>query len=140
LGHVCDVSRDITPLLTSFPSSEGPDIRRAVSVGHPGVIVGDAAYSSRSASLVGDLAILLLVPVPVTQQALVDSGTVACGVSTPFAPLASFVVLFGAVLPPISEVVEAGVEHGPRDIRGRRGIVEDAWLEAAEGIGLCEGS
>jgi hypothetical protein len=137
---VCDVSHDITPLLTSFPSSEGPDVRHTVSVGHPGVIIRDVAHSPRSASLVGDSAILLLVSVPVAQQALVDSGAIACGVFTPFAPHASFVVLFGAVLPSVSEVVEAGVEHGSRDIRGRRGIVEDAWLKVAEGIGLCEGS
>jgi hypothetical protein len=57
----------------------------------------------------------------------------------PFAPLASFVVLFGSVLPPVSEVVEAGVKHGSRNIRGRQGIVEDVWLEAAEGVGPCEG-
>jgi hypothetical protein len=137
---VCDISHDITPLLTSFPSSEGPDVQRAVSVGHPGMIVRDAAYSSCSASLVGDSAILLLVSVSVTQQALVDSGAIACGVSTPFAPLASLVVLFRAVLPSVSEVIEAGVEHGSRDIRGHWGIVEDAWLEAAEGVGSCEGS
>jgi hypothetical protein len=88
----------------------------------------------------GNSAVLLLVSVPVAQQTLVDSRAVACGVSTPFAPLASLVILFGAVFPPVGEVVEAGVEHGSRDIRGRWGIVEDAWLEAAEGVGLCEGS
>jgi hypothetical protein len=97
------------------------------------------AYSSHSASLVGDSTILLLMPVPVTQQALVDSGAVARRVSAPFAPLASFIILFGAVLPPVSEVIEAGIKHGPRDIRGCRGIMEDVWLEAAEGVGSCEG-
>jgi hypothetical protein len=58
----------------------------------------------------------------------------------PFTPLTAFVILLGAVFPPIREVVKAGVKHGSRDIRGRRGIMKDAWLEAAEGIGLCEGS
>jgi hypothetical protein len=135
-----DVSHDITPLLMSFPSSEGPDVRRAVGVSHSGVVIGDAAHSSHSASLMGDSTVLLLMPVPVTQQALVDSGAVARRVSAPFAPLASFIVLFGAVLPPVSEVVEAGVEHSPRDIRGRWGIVQDVWLEAAEGVGSSEGS
>jgi hypothetical protein len=139
LGHVCDVSHDITPLLTSFPSSEGPDIRRAIGIGHSGVVVGDTAYSSHPASLMGDSTVLLLMPVPVAQEALIDSGAVARGVPVPFAPLASFVVLFRAVLPPVSEVVEAGVKHGPRDIRGRWGIVEDAWLEAAEGVGSRKG-
>jgi hypothetical protein len=62
-----------------------------------------------------------------------------CGVPVPFAPLASFVVLIGAMLPPVCEVVEASVEHGPWDIRGHQGIVEDAWLEAAEGIGMGQG-
>jgi hypothetical protein len=88
----------------------------------------------------GDSAVLLLVPVPVTQQALVDSRAVACGVPTPFAPLASLVILFGAVLPSVGEVVEAGVKHGSGDVRGCRGIVQDAWLEAAEGVGSCKGS
>jgi hypothetical protein len=78
-------------------------------------------------------------PIPIAQEALIDSGAVTCGVPTPLALLASFVVLFRAVLPPVGEVVEAGVEHGPRDIRGRRGIVEDAWLKAAEGIGSRKG-
>jgi hypothetical protein len=88
----------------------------------------------------GDSTVLLLMPVPVTQQALVDSGAVTRRVSAPFAPLTLFVVLFGAVLPPVSEVVEASIEHGLRDIRGHQGIMEDAWLEAAEGVGSSEGS
>jgi hypothetical protein len=98
------------------------------------------AYSSHPASLMGDSTVLLLMSVPVTQQALVDSGAVVHRVPMPFAPLALFVVLFGAVLPPVSEIVKAGVEHGLRDIRGRWGIMEDAWLEVAEGVGSSEGS
>jgi hypothetical protein len=137
---VRDVSRDITPLLTSFPSSEGSDVQGAVCVGHPGVVVGDATYSSCTTSLVRGSAVLFLVSVSVAQQALVDTGTVACRVPAPFTPLAAFVVLLGAVFPPVGEVIEAGVEHGSRDIRGRRGIVEDAWLEAAESVGPCKGS
>jgi hypothetical protein len=62
------------------------------------------------------------------------------GVPASFAPLTALIVLFGAMLPPIHKVVEAGIKHGPGDIRGRRGIVEDAWLEAAEGVGASEGS
>jgi hypothetical protein len=139
-GHVCDVSRDITPSLTSFPSSEGPDVRRAVGVGHPGVVVGDTAHSSHLASLMGDSTVLLLMPVPVAQQALVDSGAVVRRVPAPFAPLALFIILFGAVFPPVSEVIEASVEHSPRDIQGCWGIVEDAWLEVVEGVGSSEGS
>jgi hypothetical protein len=113
---VRDVSRDITPLLTSFPSSEGPNVRRTVGVGHPWMVVGDAAHSPCLASFVRDSAELFLMPVPIAQQALVDLGTVTCEVPTSLAPLASFVILFGAVLPPVSKVVEAGVEHGSRDI------------------------
>jgi hypothetical protein len=56
-----------------------------------------------------------------------------------FTPLTSFVILFGAVLPPIRKVVEAGIEHGSWDIRGRWGIMEDAWLEAVEGVGASKG-
>jgi hypothetical protein len=78
--------------------------------------------------------------VPVTEQALVDSGAVARRMPVSLAPLASFIVLLGAMLPSVRKVVEAGVEHGPRDIQGRQGIVEDAWLKAAEGVGTGEGS
>jgi hypothetical protein len=113
---VRDVSRDITPLLTSFPSSEGPDVRGAVCVGHSGVVIGDATYSPCAASLVRGSAVLFLVPVSVAQQALVDAGTVTRRMPTLFTPLAAFVVLFGAVFPPVSEVVEAGVKHSSRDI------------------------
>jgi hypothetical protein len=111
-----DVSRDITPLLTSFLSSKGPNVRRAVGVSHPRVVIGDAAHSPRSASFVWDAAELFLVSSPIAEQALVDSRTVACRMPTPFTPLVAFVVLFGAVLPPICKVVEASIKHGLRDI------------------------
>jgi hypothetical protein len=60
-------------------------------------------------------------------------------VPVPFAPLAALVVLLGAVFPSVHKVVEASVEHGSWDIRGRRGIMEDAWLEMVEGIGAGKG-
>jgi hypothetical protein len=43
------------------------------------------------------------------------------------------------MLPPIRKIIEAGIEHGPWDVRGRWGIMEDAWLKAAEGIGMGKG-
>jgi hypothetical protein len=52
----CNVSRDITPLLTSFLPSKGPDIQRIVGIGHPGVVIGDMAYSACSASFVENMA------------------------------------------------------------------------------------
>jgi hypothetical protein len=61
------------------------------------------------------------------------------GVPTSLTPLASLVVLFGAVLPPIGKIVKASIEHGSWDIQGCWGIMEDAWLEAAEGVGTSEG-
>jgi hypothetical protein len=137
---VCDISRDITPLLTSVPSSKGPDIRCAVGVGHPRVVVRDTAHSPCLAPFVRDSAELFLVSIPIAEQALIDPGAVMRGVPVSFAPLASLVVLLRAVLPPIRKVVEASVEHGSGDIRGHRGIMEDVWLEAAEGIGAGEGS
>jgi hypothetical protein len=88
----------------------------------------------------GGSAVLLLVSISVTQQTLIDSGAISRGVSAPFAPLAPFVVLFRAMLPSVSEVVETGVEHGARDVRDCWGIVKDAWLEAAEGVGPCKSS
>jgi hypothetical protein len=69
---VCDVSRDITPLLTSFSSSEGSDVQCAVGVGHPRMVVRDVAHSAHSALLVRDTAELFLMPIPVAEQALVD--------------------------------------------------------------------
>jgi hypothetical protein len=80
------------------------------------VVVGDAAHSSHSASFVWDTAELFLVSVPVAEQTLVDSQAITHGVFTPLAPLTALVVLLGAVLPPICKVVEAGIEHSPRDI------------------------
>jgi hypothetical protein len=68
-----DVSHDITPLLTSFLSSEGPNIRWAEGVGHPWVVIGDAAHSPHLASFVGDTTQLFFVSSPVTKQALVDA-------------------------------------------------------------------
>jgi hypothetical protein len=78
-------------------------------------------------------------PIPVAKQALVDARAVTCGVPVSFAPLAALMVLLGAMLPPVRKVIKAGIEHGPWDIRGRQGIVEDAWLETAEGIGVSKG-
>jgi hypothetical protein len=60
-------------------------------------------------------------------------------VPVPFAPLAALVILFGAVLPSVHKVIEAGIKHGLWDIRGHRGIMEDVWLEAAEGVGTSKG-
>jgi hypothetical protein len=113
---VRDVSRDITPLLMSCSSSEGPNIRCAVGVSHPWVVIGDVAHSSRLASFVWDVAELFLVSIPIAEQALVDPRAVTCGVSTPFAPLTVLIVLLRAVLPPVRKVVEAGIKHGSWDI------------------------
>jgi hypothetical protein len=87
----------------------------------------------------GDAALLLSMPNSVAEQALINACAVLCQVPIPFAPLAPFMVLFGAMLPPVRKIVEAGVEYGSWDIQGHRGIMEDAWLEAAEGIGMCQG-
>jgi hypothetical protein len=57
----------------------------------------------------------------------------------PFAPLAVFIVLFRAMLPPIREVIEAGIEHSPWDVQGCWGIVEDVWLKTVEGVGMGKG-
>jgi hypothetical protein len=104
------------------------------------MVVRDVAHPSRSASFVRDVAELFLVSVPITEQTLVDVRAVTRGVSMPFAPLTVLVVLFRAMFPSIRKVVEAGIEHGLWDIRGRRGIMEDAWLEAVESISASKGS
>jgi hypothetical protein len=103
------------------------------------MVIGDTTHSSHPASFVWDVAELLLVSIPIAEQALVNPWTVMHGVPTPFAPLAALVVLFGAMFPPVHKVVEASIEHSARDIWGRQGIVEDAWLEAAEGVSASEG-
>jgi hypothetical protein len=79
-------------------------------------------------------------PCPVAEQTLVDAQAVSCQVPISFAPLASVVVLFWAVFPPICEIIEPSIEHGLQNIQGHWGIVEDAWLEAVEGIGTSKGS
>jgi hypothetical protein len=127
-GSHYDVSCDITPLLTSFLPSEGPDICGAVGVGHSWVVIRGLAHSSGSAPLVQNAAMFFHMPHSVTEQALIDAWAVARGVPIPLAPLAAFVVLVGAMLPPVHEVVKACIEHGPQDVRGRQGIMEDVWL------------
>jgi hypothetical protein len=136
---VHDVSCDITPLLTSFPSSESPDVQCAIGIGHPGVVIGDVAHSSCPAPFVRDTTQLFLVSVPIAEQALINARAVTCGVPIPFAPLAALVVLLRAMFSPVCKVVKAGVKHSLWDIRGHWGIVEDAWLEATKGIGASEG-
>jgi hypothetical protein len=113
---VCDISRDITLLLTSFPSSEGSNVRRAIGVSHPRVVVGDTAHPSRMAPFVWNATELFLVSISIAEQTLVDSGTVTHGVPMSFAPLTLLIVLFGAVFPSIRKVVEAGVKHGSWDL------------------------
>jgi hypothetical protein len=56
------------------------------------------------------------------------------------APLASFMVLLGTMLPSICEVIKASVKHGLQDIQGRWGIVKNVWFEAVEGIGASQGA
>jgi hypothetical protein len=75
----------------------------------------------------------------IAEQALMDACAIACRVPVLFAPLASSVVLVGAMLPPIHKVVKASIKHGPWDVRGHWGIMENTWLEAAEGIGVGQG-
>jgi hypothetical protein len=98
------------------------------------------AYLSSSAPFVGDVALWFPMSNSITEEALVDAGAVACGVPIPFAPLASFIILIGAMLPPIHKIVKAGIKHGPWDVQGCQGIMEDAWLEAVEGIGAGQGT
>jgi hypothetical protein len=40
------------------------------------------------------------------------------------------------MLPPIHKIVKAGIEHSLQDIQGHRGIMEDAWLKAVEGVSV----
>jgi hypothetical protein len=104
------------------------------------MVVRDTAHSSCSALFVWDMTELFLVSVSVAEQTLIDSGAVMRGMPASLTPLTSLVILFGAVLPPIGKIVKAGVEHSSWDIRGRRGIMEDAWLKAAKGVGTSKGS
>jgi hypothetical protein len=52
------------------------------------------------------------------------------------APEAMLIVLVGAVFPPVCEVVKPCIKHSSGDIQGHRGIMEDAWLESVEGVGM----
>jgi hypothetical protein len=80
------------------------------------VVIRDAAYLSGLASFVRDTALLLPMSNSIAEQALMDAYAIACQVPVLFAPLASFVVLVGAVLPPVHKVVEASIKHGPWDV------------------------
>jgi hypothetical protein len=135
-----DDSCDITPLLMSFLLSEGPDVRGTVSVGHVGMIVGDVTDSSGVAASMWDVALFFEVSCPVAEQALVDVHTLVCEVAMSLAPEAVRVIFVGPVLPPVCEVVEPHVEYGLGNICSCWGIVEDTWLEAAEGIGSGQGA
>jgi hypothetical protein len=103
------------------------------------MVVWDAAYLFSLASFVRDVALLLPVSDSIAEQILIDACAIACQVSVPLAPLTPLMVLFGAMFPPVCKVVEAGVKHGPWDIWGYQGIVEDVWLKAAKGIGVGQG-
>jgi hypothetical protein len=128
LGHIHDVFYDITPLLMSSLSSKGPNISGAIGVGHLRMVVRDTAHSPQAASSIRDVTLLFDMPGSVAEQALIDLCTVMHGVPTPATPQAVYVASIRAGLLAICEVIEAGIEHGPRNIRGCRGIVEDAWL------------
>jgi hypothetical protein len=104
------------------------------------VVVGDSADPPSLASLVGDVALQFPMSGSIAEQTLIDVRAVVCRIPVPFAPLALFMILFRAMFPPVCEVVKAGIKHGPWDIQGRQGIVEDAWLKAAEGVGVSQGA
>jgi hypothetical protein len=104
------------------------------------VVVGDSADLPSSASLVGNVALQFPMSGSIAEQTLIDAHAVACRIPVPFAPLALFIILFRAMFSPVCEVVEAGIKHGPWDIQGCRGIVENAWLEVAEGVGASQGA
>jgi hypothetical protein len=111
-----DISHDITPLLTSFLASEGSNIRGAVGIGHMSLVVGDAADPSGLTSFVWDAALFFSMPDSIAEQALVDACAVTHQMPVPLAPEAVFVVLIGAVLPPICEVIEPCVKHSSWDV------------------------
>jgi hypothetical protein len=96
-------------------------------------------HSSGAAPFVWDVALFFHVPSPVTEQALIDVHAVVCDMPILAAPETVHIILVRAMLPPIREVVEPCIEHGLGDVQGHQGIVKDAWLEAAEGIGTGQG-
>jgi hypothetical protein len=116
LGHVCDISYDITPLLTSFLPSEGPDVGSAVSVGHLGMVIRDVANLPSMASSMWDATLFLNMPCSIAEQALVDVHAIMCGVTIPAAPEAVCAIFIGAVFPPVHEVVKSCIKHGSGDI------------------------
>jgi hypothetical protein len=136
---MCDVSHDITPLLTSFSAFKGLDIQSAKSIGHLGVVVRDVTDSSGATAVVGDVTLLLKVPCVITEQALVDMRTLVYEVAGLPAPLAVCIIFIGAMFPSICEVIEPSIEYSLGDVCHCWGIVEDPWLKVVEGVGSSQG-
>jgi hypothetical protein len=87
-----------------------------------------------------DTTLFFSMPDPVAEQALVNACAITRRVPIPFIPEASFVVLVGAVFPPIGEVIEPCIKHGLQDVRGYQGIIKDARLKSSKGISAGQGT
>jgi hypothetical protein len=91
------------------------------------------------APLVWDAALFFHMPSSVAEQALIDVHAVMHDMPSLSTPEAMLVILVGAVLPPIHEVVEPCIEHSPGNVQGCWGIVKDVWLESVEGVSMSQG-
>jgi hypothetical protein len=94
---------------------------------------------SSTASLVGNVALLFKMPCSITEQALIDVHTLVREMARLPTSEAVHVVFIRAVLPPICEVIKPCVKYCLRDICHCWGVMEDARLEAMEGIGSSQG-
>src|SRR5258708_15392728 len=134
----CDISHDITPLLMSFSSSEGPDIGQRGGIGNAGVVIQYSADSPVMTAFVREATVGLDVSRTIAQHTLVDLGTAFSGVFHLCTPSTGSFIICWAVFPPIGEVVDACIKHSARDVRREGGILEDVWLKAAEHIGMSQ--
>ncbi len=124
----------------SFSLSKGPNVGSTGDVGDTRMVVGYAADSPFSTMLVGIVAVHFNVSGTIAEDTLCDLGTSFGWVSHSCAPFAVGVFVFWTILPSISEVCDACIEHGAGDIGGYGGVVEDTWLELSISIGASQRS
>ncbi len=134
-----DVSHDITPLLTSLLSSEGPNVGGAGGIRDAGMVIRHSADSSIATSLMGEVTVCFNVPCTITQYALHNLGAFFSRMPCSCTPSTGSIVVFWAMFPSVGKVINACIEHGMRDVRGEGGIMEDMWFKMMEciGVGQC---
>src|SRR5258708_7796030 len=112
-----DISHDITPHLTSFLSSKGPDVCRTGGVSDAGMIIWDSTDSSISATLVGIMAVRFDMSSTIAEDTLDELGTSLHWVSHTCTPSTGGILIIRTILPTIGEVGNACIKHSAGDVQ-----------------------